>query len=545
MTDPRLEPPPSTLPPGSTVWAYLRDSGGPSQDRSVEQQREIIEEYCARHGLVLIHPPFEDVHKSGTSTHNRTEFEFMMSLSASERLRPKGLLIWNHARFSRGGPYDVQFYKSTLRQRGIIIHSLTDKIPEGKFAPVIESLIETANQAKAEEAAMGAWRGLRHLVKQGAVPGTPPKGIRRVPITVRSEQGGEHVAHRWEPDPHFEHRILTAFEMKAAGKSLAQIHRATRLYGSLNGYTTFFQNCIYIGTLKFGDLIIEKYCKPIIPKRLWTKVQSIIAAHASRLNVRSASDHPRRVNATYSLSGIIKCARCGSPMNGLTSRQPSGKDYRRYRCNNAKQKLTCTAKPIPAALLEKLVIKELVRFFEEETNLIELLSHFSATQAEHHAAADTAIASHRAELGAVRKGLNNTANAIAQTGGSATLLKKLTQLEAQESHLTNQISQLETQKSASIIIPSKAQAKASARRIIESLQNEDSMHVRQTILGLVHEVLADRQGRNLTAQVVMYFDKKKDKTVSMVQGPVGAPIYRHSLKIQYLIQKQGNALAVK
>jgi DNA invertase Pin-like site-specific DNA recombinase len=350
MTSPRLEPPPSTLPPGSTVWAYLRDSGGPTQDSSVEQQRAVIEEYCARHGLVLIHPPFEDVHKSGTSTKNRTEFEYMMSLSASERLRPKGLLIWNHARFSRGGPYDVQFFKSTLRQRGIVIHSLTDKIPEGKFAPVIESLIETANQAKAEEAAMGAWRGLRHLVKQGAVPGTPPRGIRRTPITVRSESGSEHIAHRWEPDPHFAHRVLTAFEMKAAGKSLAQIHRATRLYGSLNGYTTFFQNCIYIGTLKFGDLIVEKYCKPSIPRKLWNKVQAILSAHAERAHLRSAQNHPRRVNATYLLSGVMQCARCGAAMNGLTSRQPSGKDYLRYRCNNAKQKLTCTAKPIPAAL---------------------------------------------------------------------------------------------------------------------------------------------------------------------------------------------------
>lgn len=545
MSDLRLEPPPSTLPPGSTVWAYLRDSGGPSQDRSVEQQREIIEEYCARHGLVLIQPPFEDVHKTGTSTDKRNEFEYMMSLSASERLRPKGLLIWNHARFSRGGAYDAQFYKSTLRKRGIIIHSLTDKIPEGKFAPVIESLIETANQAKAEEAAMGAWRGLRHLVKQGAVPGTPPRGIRRVPLIVRSESGTEHTAHRWEPDPNFEHRILTAFQMKAEGKSLAQIHRATRLYSGLNGYTTFFQNPIYIGTLKFGDLIVEKYCKPSVPKKLWTKVQSIIAAHAARLNVRSATDHPRRVNASYSLSGIIKCARCGSAMNGLTSSQRNGTEYRRYRCNNAKQNLNCTAKPIPAALIEKLVIKELIHFYEDETNLIKLLSHFSANQAEHHAAADTAIASHRAELATVRKGLSNTANAISQTGGSRTLLTKLTALEAQETELTRKITQLESQKRAPIQIPSRAQAKTLSKKIINELQSQDPTHIRQTLHGMLHEVLVDRHGKKLVAQVTMYFDKKKDETVSMVQGPVGAPLYRHSRKIEYIIQNQGNPMPVK
>lgn len=527
MSDLRLEPPPSALPPGSTVWAYLRDSGGPTQDRSVEQQRAIIEEYCARWGLVLIHPPFEDVHKSGTTTTNRSEFEYMMSLSVSERQRPKGLLIWNHARFSRGGPYDAQFYKSTLRKRGIVIHSITDKIPEGKFAPVIESLIETANQAKAEEAAMGAWRGLRHLVKQGAVPGTPPRGIKRNPITVVSEQGIERTAHRWDPDPRFEHRILTAFTMKAQGKSLAQIHRAVHLYGSLNGYTTFFQNPIYIGTLKFGDLIVEKYCKPIIPKKLWDKVQAIIAAHADRLHIQSQAYHPRRVSATYILSGIVKCARCGSPLNGLTSRQRTGKDYRRYRCNNSKAKLTCSAKPVPAALLEKLVIKELERFFEDETNLINLLSLFSQNQASIHASADAAIASHRAELGILRKGIANTANAISDLGGSAALLKKLTSLEAQQTELTAKIIDLERRKDQPIQIPARAQAKAAAKAVIASLHDQDPAHVRQTLLGIVHQVLVDRHGKHLTAQVELYFDKKKDlnyntKTVPTIHTPVGA-----------------------
>lgn len=547
MPDLRLEPPPTTLPPGSTVWAYLRDSGGPTQDSSVEQQRAVIEEYCNKHGLVLIHPPFEDVHKSGTSTKNRTEFEYMMSLSASERLRPKGLLIWNHARFSRGGPYDVQFFKSTLRQRGIIIHSLTDKIPEGKFAPVIESLIETANQAKAEEAAMGAWRGLRHLVKQGAVPGTPPRGIRRTPITVRSESGAEHTAHRWEPDPNFTHRVLTAFEMKAQGKSLAQIHRATHLYGSLNGYTTFFQNPIYIGTLKFGDLIVEKYCKPIISRKIWNKVQTIIQAHANRINTKSQINHPRRIKATYLLSGIIHCARCGSAMNGLTSPQPSGKDYRRYRCNNAKQKLTCTAKPIPAALIEQLVIKELEHFFEDETNLINLLSLFSANQAKIHATADAAIASHRAELGTVRKGISNTANAISELGGSAALLKKLRTLETQDSELTSKIAQLENQKTQPIHIPTRTQAKASAAKILNSLHESDPIHIRQTLLSLIHQVTTDRHGKTLVARVDLYFDKKKENsnTVSTIHPSVGAPLYRHSLKIEYQIQNQGNPQPIK
>lgn len=549
MTDLRLEPPPTTLPPGSTVWAYLRDSGGPTQDRSVEQQRAIIEEYCAKWGLILIHPPFEDLHKSGTTARNRNDFDYMMSLSASERLRPKGLIIWNHARFTRGGADDAQFYKSTLRKRGIIIHSLTDKIPEGKFAPVIEALIDTANSAKAEEAAYGAWRGLRHLVKQGAVPGTPPKGIRRIPITVKSEQGTARIAHRWEPDPHTQHRILTAFQMKAQGKSLAQIHRATRLYGSLNSYNTFFNNPIYIGTLVYGDLIIEKYCKPIVPKKTWNQVQAILAEHAKRNHTRSERNHPRRASGTYLLSGLIKCARCNGPWNGLTSYQTNGNIYRRYLCNNVKQKHTCTVKPIPAKVLETLVIKRLEEFFEDETNLINLLSLFSSDQAAHHAAADAAIASHRAELASVRKGLTNTANAIAELGGSAALLKKLRALENQDAEITAKIAALENAKTAPIHIPTPRQARTAAQSVIQNLHHQDPAHIRQTLLSLIHQITVDRHGKHLVANIELYFDKKKDlrynQTVSTNPPPVGAPIYRHSLIITYTIQNQGNPEPIK
>jgi len=42
-----------SLPPGATVWAYFRDSGGEEQERSVGQQLDVAREYAARHGLHL------------------------------------------------------------------------------------------------------------------------------------------------------------------------------------------------------------------------------------------------------------------------------------------------------------------------------------------------------------------------------------------------------------------------------------------------------------------------------------------------------------
>jgi hypothetical protein len=449
----RLEPPPTTLPPGSTVWAYLRDSGGPTQERSIQQQREMLIEYCNKYNLVLSHQPFEDVHKSGGTTQGRDNFSYMISLSATTE-KPNGLLIWNFARFSRGGAYDAQLYKSILRHRGIIIHSLTDKIPEGEFGPIIEAIIDVANKQKKDEASAGAWRGLRHNVKQGAVPGTPPVGIIRKPIQTISTDGIERLAHRWDPDPMYKHRINKAFQMKADGKSLAQIHEETKLYSSINSYVTFFSNPIYIGTLHYGEMVVENYCAPTVSKKLWDKVQKLVQMNAARKHLENKTDHPRRKNSSYILSGMIRCARCGSPMNGLSVPQPYGKDYRRYNCANAKNKKTCDIKPVPAELVERLVLEQIHKFFDAPQNLINVLTSFQKDQS----AARTKIVeqqdSLKRQLSSARKKINNLTNAIAENAHSQAMLRKLEELEEEETAISSKLEQLKSEQFASIEIPS-------------------------------------------------------------------------------------------
>jgi len=175
MTDSYL-PPPSTLPLGSICWAYLRDSGGPSQDRSVDQQKTEIEQYCQRHNLTLA-LVFSDIARSGGSTTDRDQFNAMVDATTQKSARPAGLLIWNYARFARDLD-DSQYYKATLRKRGIIIHSITDPIPEGAYGQVVEIIIDIANQEKKRQTSRDAQRGLRQLVEQyRCVPGTPPRGF--------------------------------------------------------------------------------------------------------------------------------------------------------------------------------------------------------------------------------------------------------------------------------------------------------------------------------------------------------------------------------
>lgn len=540
----RLEPPPSTLPPGSTVWAYLRDSGGPTQDRSVQQQREAILEFCAQHGLILTLPPFEDIHKSGGSTQGRNDFDYMMSLSNSADQRPNGLLIWNYARFSRGGAWDAQFYKSTLRNRNIIIHSLTDKIPEGDFGPVIETIIDIANKQKKDEASMGAWRGLRHIVKQGAVPGVAPLGFVRTPIIIKSLEGTERTAHRWDPDPDLKLRINKAFRMKAEGKSLAQIHTETKLYNSINSYVTFFNNPIYIGMLHFGDLIIEDYCPPIVPRKLWDKVQVIMDAAKERNHLNSKTNHPRRVASVYLLSSIAKCARCGGSLNGQTTKQSYGEDYRQYICATAKNKKTCAAKAIPAKVLEKLVIDGLHNFFDNPQNLINVLTEFKAIHANKQNHVDEERASISPQLATIRKKLSRLTEVLTEKPSSQALLKKLTFLEEEESALLSKLAQLKNHKTAPIIVPTLEQSRQRSQRIQQELKSKDPIHVRQTLLGIIDSAKADRIGKHVVAKVDFYHipivkKKHNEENYVYITPPRGGTIYRHSLSFSGTIPNSG------
>lgn len=196
-------PPPSTLPPGSIVDSYRRDSGGPRQDKSTDQQLDEITAYCQKYNLIHRNK-FVDAAKSGGSTTERDSFNKMLRIYEDKAQRPDGLLLWNYARFARDID-DSQLNKIIIRRWGIAIHSLNDQIPEGDYGRFIEFFIDMANEEKRKQTSIDAKRGLRDLVQNyGCVPGVPPVGFQHKPVQIgQRRDGSNHVAHRWDPDPDF------------------------------------------------------------------------------------------------------------------------------------------------------------------------------------------------------------------------------------------------------------------------------------------------------------------------------------------------------
>lgn len=431
--------PPSTLAPGSIAWAYLRDSGGPNQDQSVPQQEQEIRAYCKRHGLALV-MIFADVGKSGGSVEKRDQFLAMIDLSADASLCPDVILVWNLARFSRDVD-DSDYYKSMLRKRGIIIHSLTDAIPEGLYAGVIEKLVDTANQEYRRQNSLAVKRAIRDLVKQGYMTGTPPRGYIAIHEIIGTRRDGtpRHVS-RWEPDPKLWDLVKLAWQMRADGRSYNEIMRATdgKVYKSANCWITFFNNRSYLGIGKWGDLEIENHHEAAVDQATWDAVQAI-----RNDNPRTGLRHPMRIAYPSLLSGLAYCSQCGA---AIVYHKAAHRSWPFYICgkhDRAKGLKTCDARRIGAKKIDALVLDVVLNrvltpaYFADL--LAEIKKQFTDTQA-----IDAQITDKRSELKYIDRALQNLLD-LAEAFGPETVIDRLKQKEFERVQLTAKIKQLEAQ----------------------------------------------------------------------------------------------------
>ena len=535
-----LLPPPSTLPPGSSVWAYLRDSGGDTQDRSITRQLEAIQAYCKQYKLQLVHT-FKDIAKSGTTTAGRDDFHRMIAQSDQKENNPAGLLLWSFSRFGRNLD-DATYFKARLRRNDIIIHSLTDQIPDGPYSRFVETLVDISNEERSRQTSIDAKDGLRSIVSQGAVPGTPPRGFKRVPIaTINPRTGEERKNHKWVPDPKVIPKVRKAFQMRASGSTLREIHNATHLYGSINSYRTFFTNRIYIGILEFGGMVIEKYCPPIVDMDTWNAVQARIEETGQK---QFKDLHPRRANSIYLFSGMIRCAKCDSPMSGnsVTFKSNRGRDEA-YRCSRARRRFEdprCDAVRISRQKLEDLVLSTLTEYILIPDNLIAVqelaVQNQTYGEAERNERRSTLL-QYRADAS---RQIANITRAIADAGHSDALLNSLKEKESLRAQIKAELDELAIPIQT---IPnlSTQQIESASKVLIDQLNKAPLEKRRQILRGIVHEVRAERHGKIISALITYYYPPNlsgaedppfdsapTDNVLSMYPPPVGAHLYRQT-----------------
>ena len=441
--------PPSTLPAGSLVWAYVRDSGGMAQEQSTTQQEAEVVAYCKRYHLVLSRL-FSDVAKSGGSTDNRDQFNAMIDATKEESNRPAGLLIWNFARFSRDVD-DSDFFKATLRRRNIIIHSLTDPIPEGPWSRVVEKIIDIANEEKRRQTSRDVKRGLTDLVRKGySSGGFPPRGYKAEKVVIGEKR--DHTARvvsKWVPDPELWDLVKLAWQMRADGRTYGDIQKATggRIFRAANCWPTFFRNKTYLGIQKFGDLEIADHHEPAITRQVWEAVQKRKGYYPRGLN------HPRRNAYPSLLSGLAVCMDCGAAM--IHHKSATRDDWPYYICNiKERQKSvdkSCHSRRVNARRADRVILETVLNRILTPAFLEDLIEE-TREQMSDTSSLDLEITQKKTALESLDRGIQRLLDMVESgdmaTGDATTRLK---QRQAERARMQSELRLLEARRDTSKI----------------------------------------------------------------------------------------------
>ena len=532
----KLNPPPASLPPGSQILAYLRDSGHETQELSTQQQQNSLSEWASQHGLVITRFYIDEARVGSTSI-GRDQLQLLMNV-LRHGTPETAVVVWSYNRFSRGLD-EPALYRGEIRTLKYQFHSLTDDVPEGPIGRIVEAVIDYKNYQYLVDLSIDIQRGQRDLVRiHGCVPGTPPRGILRQPVTLGQHRDGTpHIAHRWLPDPATSHLVRQAFEMRASGASLETINNTVFLYKSRSCYSSFFSNQIYIGTLCFSDMTIEKYCPPIVPLDIWQTVQDIQVRYAARQHVNSESSHPRRTASRYLLSGLLRCAQCDSVINGNTSSYRGIKATDTYACANVRRH-KCTARRIPREQLETIVIETVITYITAP-NAALARQELDATNAIDQASqTKTKREDLKKRLAKTHRDLKRISDAIMAHGQfSKTLSANLEALEKEEASYTNQINQLE--RTPASIQLDRIELQHQAALAMKILKAEDNLDEKRSLLrGFIYRIKVENAEKRIEGIIYCYSPINIKETehpppaVYISTSPPGAPLYIHSIAFE-------------
>lgn len=529
--------------PGDRIFCYLRDSGHEDQELSIEQREAALRKWAAENNLVVTRI-FKDEARRGSSVVKRDELQAMMYAFRHE-CSERGVVVWKYNRFARSVD-NAQFFRAEIRTLGYIFHSMNDKVPDGPMGRLFEAAIDFKDEQYLTDLSLDVKRGLQNLVERyGCVPGSHPRGFMREPVTIGLRRDGTpHIAHKWIPDPDFIPRVKRAFEMRARRISLGDIHKETKLYSGINSYSTFFANPIYKGTLEFADLVIENYCEPMVSAELWNQVQIVQNHYARRKHVATDSmDHPRRAKSRFLLSGIGRCAHCGSPLFGRSSPQKSGKTYDSYFCTRAYRKRDCTKSRIPRETVENAVRDTITSVILKPENLIAAYEQLKSDSAKQLVEQTEKRLDLKTRLAAIRKKITNVMDILEELGKQAKApAKRLKELEMDEADLESQLAELEASAIEPIpAIPPDVLAYI-AVNFARAFAVADLDTQRLLLRLIVDRVEVRREDKMLFGTIYYYYPPPKipkvygpeaADNVSILQSPSGPPLYRHILKVDF------------
>ena len=342
------------------VVVYLRMSDL-SQDTSLEQQFEQINAFALRENYRIV-KVYKDEGKSGShSVEKRIGFLAMLAdIFAGKFPGVKAVCCLDISRFGRLDSIDGAFAKKTLREAGVILHTVIDGVIDWReqTSRIVDAVLSEAQHDFSVRLGQKTLKGKLRAFLQGDFFGYKiPYGFAR---RLTAEDGSQHLVARvekfskpkgWRGEVilgsqeeidairwmfiEFDRRDI-GYRWLASELNLKGVPSPTGKKWHSKVVQEILQNEKYIGDLTLGEsgdgkfwrlqgdevvraegkegqkktpLLLKGYIPAIVPVEQFERVQK-------KINTRKVTGHHGAREGGYLLKGILFCGSCGRPLYG-------------------------------------------------------------------------------------------------------------------------------------------------------------------------------------------------------------------------------------
>ncbi|SFG62774.1 Site-specific DNA recombinase [Desulfotomaculum arcticum] len=153
---------------------YARFSSDNQREESLTAQIRACTDYADKRGYTIIQTYTDEARSALTD--NRPGFLRMIDEIKNFKVKADLVLVHKLDRFARNR-YDSAFYRRELRQAGVRLESVTERLDDSPEAVLLESLIEGIAEYYSKNLAREVMKGMRETALQAKhCGGTPPLG---------------------------------------------------------------------------------------------------------------------------------------------------------------------------------------------------------------------------------------------------------------------------------------------------------------------------------------------------------------------------------
>lgn len=439
---------------------YARFSSNNQREESIDAQIRASKEFAERDGFDIV-AIYADKAKSGT-TDKRPEF--LRMIKDCEKGMFDYVIVHKLDRFSRN-KYDSAVYKRKLKQFGIRLISVMERLDDSPESVILESVLEGFAEYYSKNLARETMKGLKEngykCLHNG---GTPPLGydvneekryiinereaesVRLIfQMTIDGSTRGEIIKELNERGyktklgtafrPNSIHSILT--NEKYTGVYIYNRSAKKDVFGKRNSHAYKDENEI---------IRIEGGIPQIISKDDFQRVQEI-------LKMRKQKPGANKAKENYLLTGIIKCGCCGRPYQGNRRVRKDKPLYVSYRCSLRKKSVNneCRNTEIRKEYVEEYVLSELERRIFNDEAIAYLTQGVNENLRKQERVDDGKKAILLKESNEIESQINNIVNAISQGFVQEEFKERMEELKKRKVEIELKLSEIEAREVTKVV----------------------------------------------------------------------------------------------